>query len=115
LASALALGGTGCSDDGQNKSAQEYAQSAENRSIVHRVNADYNKAQYLQLIEIVENNNQMLETKGTSVDISDYLNKAQEYAENAENTSFVHRVNADYNRAQYELNQAILKQQEALK
>ena len=56
LASALALGGTGCSDDGQNKSAQEYAQSAENRSIVHRVNADYNKAQYLQLIEIVENN-----------------------------------------------------------
>ena len=40
---------------------------------------------------------------------------AQEYVQQGEKSGFWDGINNGYNRAQYQLNQAILKQQEALK
>lgn len=50
-----------------------------------------------------------------NVDISEFLDKAKGYQKSVEDVGIVHRKNARYNSAQYELNQAILRQQEALK
>ena len=119
LAGALALGVAGCKDNVQNNSrpstAQEYAQRAESNNNMLRISMDYNRAQYLQMMEIVENNTSLLQQSGKSVDISDYLNNAREYAQRAESNNNMLRISMDYNRAQYQLNQAILEQQEALK
>ncbi len=88
---------------------------AEKKLTVHSASLNYNRAQYLQLQEIIENNNKLLEQKGVSVDISEYIKTAEEYAESAEDFTTIHASNYRYNKAQYYMNEAVLKQQEALK
>lgn len=108
------LASTGCSkvDIDTEKTPSEYVVKAERRKIVLRANMDYSKAHYLTLMEILRKNEQILAEHGKTVDVSHWTSLAEDYVN--EPVFTVHQANLTYNRALYELELAVCKQQEAL-
>ncbi|MBI2669288.1 hypothetical protein HYX14_05600 [Candidatus Woesearchaeota archaeon] len=121
LASALALGTSGCGKEETigTLNSQNYQAVHENvrndKFGGHGTNLRASRANYLQQMEIFKNNEQILKKSGLEVDVSKYLSEAQSLQLSAENSLLGgYGANLTYKEALYQLNEAIIVQQRTI-
>ena len=101
LVASIVIGVIGCENSNPsrtNKTATHYQQKAEERADVNHANLDYNRAQYLQLMQILENNTSILRNCGLEIEVDQYIKKAIGYQQSAEKRVSVYHANLDYNK-----------------